>query len=62
MINHVEQIQKHLKSNGIRVTVDSSDEKIGYKIRQSQITKVPYTIVMGDNEVRDNTLFYSQTW
>ncbi|MGP0637594.1 His/Gly/Thr/Pro-type tRNA ligase C-terminal domain-containing protein [Staphylococcus xylosus] len=42
--------------------MDSSDEKIGYKIRQSQITKVSYTIVMGDNEVRDNTLFYSQTW
>ncbi|OEK99481.1 threonine--tRNA ligase [Staphylococcus saprophyticus] len=53
---HVEQIKKHLKSNGIRVTVDSSDEKMGYKIRQSQIKKVPYTIVIGDNEVRDNTL------
>ena len=29
---------------------------MGYKIRQSQIKKVPYTIVIGDNEVRDNTL------
>ncbi|WP_436855445.1 threonine--tRNA ligase [Staphylococcus caeli] len=53
---HVEQIKKQLKSNGFRVTVDSSNEKMGYKIRQSQIKKIPYTIVIGDNEVRDNTL------
>lgn len=45
-----------LKSNCILITQDSSDEKMGYKIRQSQIKKVPYTIVIGDNEVRDNTL------
>lgn len=53
---HAEQIKKQLKSNSIRVTVDSSDEKMGYKIRQSQIKKVPYTVVIGDKELREDSL------
>nr|WP_286313366.1 threonine--tRNA ligase [Mammaliicoccus lentus] len=53
---HVEDIKTQLKSRGIRVTVDGSDEKMGYKIRNSQIKKVPYTIVIGDKEVREGSL------
>lgn len=53
---HAEHIKNQLKSNGIRVTVYSSNEKKGYKIRQSQIKKVPYTVVIGDNELREDSL------
>ncbi|PHK50106.1 threonine--tRNA ligase [Staphylococcus edaphicus] len=53
---HVEQVKKKLKTHRIRVTVDSSEEKMSYKIRQSQIKKVPYTIVVGDNEVKNDRL------
>lgn len=55
-MNHVSQIKKQLKSKGIRVSVDKSEEKMGYKIRNAQIKKVPYTIVIGDDEVSNNTL------
>jgi len=55
-LNHVSQIKKQLKSKGIRVSVDKSEEKMGYKIRNAQIKKVPYTIVIGDDEVSNNTL------
>ncbi|OEK67348.1 threonine--tRNA ligase [Staphylococcus equorum] len=55
-LNHVSQIKKQLKSKGIRISVDISEEKMGYKIRNAQIKKVPYTIVIGDDEVSNNTL------
>ncbi|MEC5302442.1 His/Gly/Thr/Pro-type tRNA ligase C-terminal domain-containing protein, partial [Staphylococcus shinii] len=48
--------KKQLKSKGIRVNVDKSEEKMGYKIRNAQVKKVPYTIVIGDDEVSNNTL------
>ncbi|MDN6067833.1 MAG: threonine--tRNA ligase, partial [Staphylococcus equorum] len=55
-LNHVNRIKKQLKSKSIRVNVDNSEEKMGYKIRNAQIKKVPYTIVIGDDEVSNNTL------
>ena len=41
---------------GIRVTVDDRNEKMGYKIRQAQTEKVPYQLVIGDQEVSDDTV------
>jgi len=45
--------------------VDERNEKLGYKIREAQLQKVPYTLVLGDNEVNDGTVnirkFGSQT-
>lgn len=55
-LDYVTQIKQNLKSKGIRVAVDSSNEKMGYKIRNAQIKKIPYTIVIGDNEVSNHTL------
>lgn len=55
-LDHVEKIKKQLKSKGIRVNVDKSEEKMGYKIRNAQVKKVPYTVVIGDDEVNNNTL------
>ncbi|MCB9498352.1 MAG: threonine--tRNA ligase [Bacillales bacterium] len=42
----------------IRAELDSSSEKLGYKIRKSQVNKVPYQIVLGDKEKEDNTVTY----
>ena len=44
------QVQAALKKIGVRVQVDSSEEKLGYKIRNSQMKKIPYTFVLGDKE------------
>ena len=42
-----------LRYAGMRVQVDDSNEKIGYKIRQFSIQKVPYLVIIGDNEVQE---------
>lgn len=47
-----------LRKAGFRVSIDNRDEKLGYKIRESQMTKTPYTLVLGDNESNDNTITY----
>jgi len=43
---------------GFRVESDYRDEKLGYKIRDAQTQKIPYQLVLGDNEVKDNTVTY----
>lgn len=52
------KIYDMLKSNDIRCNLDNRDEKLGYKIRESQMKKVCYQLVIGDNEVRDNMVTY----
>ncbi len=47
-----------LQLAGFRTEIDSSDEKLGYKIRQSQIKKTPYTLVIGDNECETGNVTY----
>jgi len=42
----------------VRYEVDYRDEKLGYKIREAQTQKIPYTLVIGDNEVKDGTVTY----
>ena len=51
-----EAISARLESMGIRTSVDNRNEKIGYKIRQAQLEKIPYFFIVGDNEVQDNTV------
>lgn len=55
-INYVKQIQKVLAQENIRVNIDNRDEKLGKKIRESQMSKIPYTIVVGDEEQNNNSL------
>lgn len=50
------QIQSELKQLGVRVKIDKSDEKLGYKIREAQMQKIPYMLVLGDNEVKENAV------
>ncbi|MEG1141405.1 MAG: threonine--tRNA ligase [Clostridia bacterium] len=52
-LNYAHDIKNILLNAGYRVEVDSNDEKIGYKIRQAQLEKVPYMIVLGKNEVEN---------
>ncbi len=52
------EVEKALKAKGIRVSVDSRDEKLNYKIRESQTKKVPYTLVLGDNESSSKSITY----
>lgn len=50
------EIQRILQDKGFRISVDETNEKMGYKIRQSQTKKVPYQLVVGDKEVADRTV------
>ncbi len=43
---------------GFRSSIDLREEKLGYKIREAQTQKIPYQLVIGDNEVKNNTLTY----
>ena len=49
-------ILEQLKNQGIRADMDMRDEKIGYKIREAQLEKIPYMIVVGDREETDGTI------
>ena len=53
---YAKQVQKELAQNGIRVEVDDRQEKIGYKIREAQLQKVPYMLILGDKEVEANAV------
>ena len=54
--DHVEEIRRRMKAAGMRVEVDSRNEKMGYKIREAQTQKIPYQLVFGDNEIAENTV------
>ena len=49
-------VRDQLKAAGLRVELDERQEKIGYKIREAQLQKVPYMLVIGDREVADGTV------
>ncbi len=51
-IDYAQDLAKNLKSQGVRVTVDASSEKVGKKIRNAAMAKVPWTIVVGEKEMQ----------
>ena len=55
-IDYANETKAKLEAAGYRVEVDNSNEKIGYKIREARLDKVPYFAVIGDNEMNDGTL------
>ena len=57
-LDYATELYKTLKEAGYRVELDSRDEKMGYKIRESQTRKIPYTLVLGNNERDNNTVTY----
>ena len=54
--DRVQEIYEALRNQGFRVEMDLRNEKLGYKIREAQTSKVPYQIVIGDQEVSDGTV------
>jgi len=50
-LDFANQVAERLREKGIRVEVDNRNEKIGYKIREGQLKKIPYMLVIGDREV-----------
>ncbi len=50
------QVEKQLKANGILCTVDNRSEKIGYKIREARLDKLPYMLVVGQQEEEQQTV------
>ena len=51
-------VTEKLKEEGIRAELDDRNEKLGYRLREAQTKKVPYTLILGDNEKQDNTISY----
>lgn len=56
-LDYVYEIKKQLENNGIiRLEVDDRSEKLGYKLREAQLEKVPYMIVVGDKDIENGTV------
>lgn len=54
--DYAKQVQAKLKADGFRVELDGRNEKIGYKIREAQMQKIPYMLVVGDQEVEGESV------
>lgn len=54
LLPEAKKAEEQLQAAGLRVTTDSRSEKIGYKIREAQLEKIPYMLVIGDKEVQEN--------
>ena len=55
-LDYLYEVKKALEDKGMRVEIDDRSEKIGYKIREAQLEKVPYMIVAGDKDIENNTI------
>ena len=53
-VDYAKKLIKEMSSKGIRVELDDREEKMGYKIREAQLQKVPYMLIIGDKEVEEN--------
>ena len=55
-LDYLYEVKKQLEDKGFRCEVDDRSEKIGYKIREAQLEKVPYMVVVGDKDIEHNTI------
>ena len=55
-VDYAKKVEKELVNAGVRVEVDESNEKLGYKIRQCELQKVPYLLIVGEKEVADGVV------
>ena len=60
--DYAEKVRAELKKNGVDVTVDNRSEKIGYKIREARLDKLPYWVVVGEQEQADNLVSVSSRY
>ena len=56
--DYAEEVNEFLKENNIRTETDTRDEKLGYRLREAQTSKVPYTLILGDNEKENKQISY----
>ena len=54
--DYAKKLEKEMKEKGLRVELDDRSEKIGYKIREAQLEKVPYMVIVGQKEEEENML------
>ena len=59
-LDYSQEIFKLLEAKGIRVEIDDREEKLGYRIREAQMKKIPYQLVLGDKERDERTVTYRQ--
>ena len=55
---YAQKVLKELKAIDVRAELSPATEKLGYRLRQSQVNKIPYTLVLGENEAKDNSVTY----
>ncbi|KKB43325.1 Threonyl-tRNA synthetase [Bacillus thermotolerans] len=55
-LDYAKEVQDQLRRAGIRTELDGRDEKLGYKIREAQMQKIPYMLVIGDKEIEDKAV------
>ena len=57
-LEYANEVYELLKDNGFRVELDDREEKLGYKMRESVIKKIPYSIILGQKEVDNKNISY----
>ena len=57
-LEYAKEVEELLRKNGIRINLDDREEKVGYKMREAIMSKYPYILVLGDNEVTNKTITY----
>ena len=57
-LEYAKEINDLLLANNIRVKLDDRDEKLGYKMREAQMQKIPYTLILGEEECNNKTISY----
>ncbi len=57
-LEYAEEIKNLLLNNGFRVELDSRDEKLSYRMRESVVRKIPFTLILGDKEKENNVISY----
>lgn len=55
-LDYVRKVEDELRKAGVRVHIDTRNEKLGYKIREAQMQKTPYLLVLGDQEIENNSV------
>ena len=55
-LDYIYEVKKALEAKGIRCEVDDRNEKIGYKIREAQVKKIPYMVIAGDKDIENGTV------
>ena len=59
-LDYAKEVYQLLEAKGIRVELDDREEKLGYRIREAQMKKIPYQLVLGNNERDEKTVTYRQ--